>query len=169
MTDDHEALLRAVAAGEVQALERLYRELRVPVFAVALSVLRDRTAAEDVLHDTFVRIAEHAHAYRPRTRPRAWVLAIARNLAIDAARRRRRHRVLEEQPAAPEPAPDFSWAEALMTLDAVEREIVALRVLGGLTHAEIAAHLGVPAGTVRWRYRLALRRLAPLVAEASDG
>jgi DNA-directed RNA polymerase specialized sigma24 family protein len=68
--DHHDALLGAVAAGDVRALERLYRELRVGVFALALSVVRDRSVAEDVLHDTFVRVYERAHTYRPGKAPR---------------------------------------------------------------------------------------------------
>jgi RNA polymerase sigma-70 factor (ECF subfamily) len=156
--DDHEALLAAIARGDVDALERLYRELRVAVYAVALAVLRDRDTAEDVVHDTFVRVHDGAATYRPGSRPRAWVLAIARNLAIDAVRRRSR----EPAPGTIEPAAvdePLLWVDALMALAPDERAIVALRVLGGLTHAEIAEQLGLPPGTVRWKYRVALRRL----------
>jgi RNA polymerase sigma factor (sigma-70 family) len=169
--DDHEAALRAVAAGEIPALERLYRELRVAVFAVALSVVRDRSVAEDVLHDTFVRVWETAHTYRPATRPRAWVLAIARNLATDVVRRRVREPPFEEvQPSVKDDRLGaVALTRALMTLAPVEREIVALHALGGLTHAEIAAQLKLPPGTVRWKYRVALDRLRPLVSEGRDG
>src|SRR5262245_22023947 len=156
--DDHEALVAAIAAGDLDALERLYRELRVAVYAVSLAVLRDRHAAEDVLHDTFVRVHEKADGYRPGSRPSAWVLAIARNLAIDEVRRRSREATLNrvEPQATDEPT---LWTDARMALAPDERTIVALRVLGGLTHAEIAEQLGLPGGTVRWKYRLALRRL----------
>jgi RNA polymerase sigma-70 factor (ECF subfamily) len=156
--DDHEALLAAVVRGDVDALERLYGELRVGVFAVALTVLRERDAAENVLHDTFVRVHEKAATYRPGSRPRAWVLAIARNLAIDAVRRRSRERALGtiEPAAVDEP---LCWVDALMVLAPDERAIVALRVLGGLTHAEVAEQLALPPGTVRSKYRAALRRL----------
>jgi DNA-directed RNA polymerase specialized sigma24 family protein len=54
-------------------------------------------------------------------------------------------------------------------LEQVDREIVVLHAIAGLTHAEIAVQLGLPAGTIRWKYRVALARLAPLVAEAHDG
>lgn len=166
---EHDAMLGAIAAGDLDALERLYRELRIGVFAAAVAVVRDRALAEDVLQDTFVRVLEKASTYRPGTRARAWVLAIARNLAIDALRRRR-------EPARREP-PVESWGDplgglvvtrALLALEPVEREIVALHALGGLTHAEIAVQLAMPAGTVRWKYRAALDRLAPLFSEAVD-
>jgi RNA polymerase sigma-70 factor (ECF subfamily) len=168
--DEHEAMVRAIAAGEISALERLYRELRAPVFAVALSLVRDYSTAEDVLHDTFVRVWEKADSYRPGTRPRSWVLGIARNLAIDGVRRRARQPPLEDVRAVVEDdrLEPFAYTSALMTLEPLERQIVVLRVVAGLTHAEIAAQVELPPGTVRWRYRLALGRLKPLVSEESD-
>jgi RNA polymerase sigma-70 factor (ECF subfamily) len=163
-------VLAALAAGQPGALERLYRELRAPVFALALSIVGNRAAAEDVLHDTFVRVCERAAAYRAGTSPRAWVITIAKNLAIDTTRRRKRETRLEDAPLAchDDLLPDFSWVQALMRLDPIEREIVVLHALAGLTHAEIASQLRLPAGTVRWKYRDALRRLAPFVSERAD-
>lgn len=167
--DDHEKCLGAVAAGDLRALEPPYRALRVAVFTLALSVVRDRSLAEDVLHETFVRISEKANTYRAGTRPRAWVLAIARNLAIDAVRRHARENALDEGlPAEDESLGALVVTSALMTLEPLEREIVALHALCGLTHSEIAAQLGLQPGTVRWKYRVALGRLAPLVSEAHD-
>jgi RNA polymerase sigma-70 factor (ECF subfamily) len=168
--NDFDSALASVAAGEIEALEHLYRGLRVAVFAVALAVVGDRPSAEDVVHDTFVRVYEQADRYRPGTRARAWVLAIARNLAIDAVRRRDRKPRFEEIRQTPEDEPlaAVSWTQALMTLDVVDREIVVLHALGGLTHQEIAAQVRLPPGTVRWRYRAALARLAPSVSETRD-
>ncbi len=167
---DDERALAEIAAGELSGLEQLYRELRVAVFAVALAVVGDRSLAEDVLHDVFVRVWETADPYRAKTRPRAWVLAIARNLAIDTVRRRDREPPLEEAREALEDGAlgEFSWTEALVRLSPLEREIVALHLLGELTHREIAGQMGLPAGTVRWKYRLALSRLAPFVSERRD-
>jgi RNA polymerase sigma-70 factor, ECF subfamily len=99
------------------------------------------------------------------------VLAIARNLAIDAARRRVHDPRLQDAQAMADEDDRLGglvWTEALMTLEPAEREIVALHVLGGLTHSEIAAQLDLPPGTVRWKYRVALDRLGPLVSEARD-
>jgi RNA polymerase sigma factor (sigma-70 family) len=167
-TDDHDSMLGAIAAGELAALEALYRDLRVAVFAVALAVVRDWALAEDVLQDTFVRVAERASTYRPGTRPRAWVLAIARNLAVDAVRRRRDPGWMDDRAEEADPLRGLVVTHALMALGPPEREIVALHALGGLTHGEIGAQLGIPPGTVRWKYRAALRVLAPLLTEVTD-
>ena len=78
MSDDAgDDLLAQIAGGDMRALELLYREMRVPVFAVALAVVGDRGTAEDVLQDTFVRVYAAAPEYRPESRARAWVQAHA--------------------------------------------------------------------------------------------
>jgi RNA polymerase sigma-70 factor (ECF subfamily) len=160
---DAEAALATIAAGEIAALESLYRELGASVFAVAFAVTADRALAEDVLQETFVRVYAHASTYRAGSRPRAWVVAIARNLALDVVRRRRREReadaVIDVSGWEIEAVDRLDVTSALLTLSMTERQIVALHDLAGLTHAETARELGLPAGTVRWKYRVALRRL----------
>jgi RNA polymerase sigma factor (sigma-70 family) len=168
---DEDELLAQVAGGDMRALEALYRRMRVRVFAVALAVTGDRGTAEDVMQDTFVRVYSGAPGYRPQARARAWVLTIARHLALDAVRRRAREPVSEmADRGAAAPAGELDGigldvVHALLQLGEVDRQIVVLHGLAGFTHAEVAAELGVPAGTVRWRYRVALARLRPLLAE----
>jgi len=167
--EEHELdlVLGAIAEGDLAALERLYRGLRVAVFAVAFAVVRDRGIAEDVTHDTFVRVWERAGTYRPGTRPRAWVLAIGRNLAIDTVRSRTSQAQIGElvDSSGSDPLGRLHWIAAMSALEPREREIVVLHAIAGLTHREIAAELGLPEGTVRWRYRRALARLAPALLE----
>jgi RNA polymerase sigma factor (sigma-70 family) len=168
---DEDELLAQVAGGDMRALEALYRQMRVQVFAVALAVTGDRGTAEDVMQDTFVRVYSAAPGYRPEARARAWVLTIARRLALDAVRRRTREPVsamADRGAAAPAVEPErirLDVVNALLRLGEVDRQIVVLHDVAGLTHAELAAELGLLPGTVRWRYRVALARLRPLVAE----
>src|SRR5215831_3968164 len=149
---DEDELLRQVAGGDMRALEALYRGMRVRVFAVALAVTGDRGVAEDVMQDTFVRVYSAAPAYRPGSRARAWVLTIARHLALDAVRRRAREPASATAgcgAAAPGGDPDgtrLDVVDALRRLGEVDRQIVVLHDIAGLTHAQIAAELQLPPG-----------------------
>jgi RNA polymerase sigma-70 factor, ECF subfamily len=168
---DEDELLRQIAGGDMRALEALYRMMRVQVLAVALAVAGDWGTAEDVVQDTFVRVYSAAPGYHAQSRARAWVLTIARHLAVDAVRRRARepaHSDVGRSASAPGGEPGgirLDVVNALLQLGEVDRQIVVLHDMAGLTHAEVAAELGLPAGTVRWRYRVALARLRPLVEE----
>jgi RNA polymerase sigma factor (sigma-70 family) len=169
-SEDDDVALAAIAAGRLEALEGLYQGMRVAVFAVSFAVVGDRSVAEDLVHDTFVRVCERADSYRPGSNARGWILGFARNLSIDVLRRRGREYPVEEieQAAEDHGFGTLVWVGALMGLSPLEREIVVLHALGGLTHREIAAHLRLAQGTVRWKYRVALGHLAPSILEAKD-
>ena len=167
---DEDELLAQVAGGDMRALEALYRRMRVRVFAVALAVTGDPGTAEDVMQDTFVRVYSGAPGYRPQARARAWVLTIARHLALDAVRRRAREPVSEmADRGAAAPAGELDGigldvVHALLQLGEAPADCRAARP--GRVHARGGGgRAGLPAGTVRWRYRVALARLRPLVAE----
>jgi RNA polymerase sigma-70 factor, ECF subfamily len=172
MSDDRvneDELLRQIASGSMPALEALYRGMRVPVFAVALAATGDRSMAEDVTQDTFVRVYSAAGRYRPGSRPRACVLTTARNLALDAVRRRDRRPSATVGCGSAAASGELDGnrldvVSALLRLTETDRQKV-LHDLAGFTHAEIAAGLRLPAGTVRWRYRVALGQLRSLVQE----
>ena len=132
---DEDELLRQVAGGDMRALEALYRRMRVQVFAVALAVAGDRGVAEDVVQDTFVRVYSAAPGYRPGSRARAWVLTIARHLALDAVRRRTGEPasgMADHGAAAPACEPDrirLDVVNALLQHGEVDRQIVVLHDL----------------------------------------
>jgi RNA polymerase sigma-70 factor, ECF subfamily len=161
------ALLAEIGEGEALALERLYRALAGPVFAVALWRTGCREEAADVLQETFLRVARHRRLHEVR-RPRVWMLTIAHRLAVDATRRRRRFvpdadaaLVLVQAPAG-DPGRGLDAARAstlLAALPARQREVVFLHLYEGLTFAAIGDVTGVPTFTAASRYRLAIARL----------
>jgi RNA polymerase sigma-70 factor, ECF subfamily len=86
---DDRALLAAVAVGDVAALDLLYRRYRPLAFAVACKLMRDPAAAEDIVHDAFLSVWRAASSFQPgRGSPRAWLVTIVRNAAIDSLRTR---------------------------------------------------------------------------------
>lgn len=166
---DLEDAMHAVAGGDTAALKIVYDELRIAVFTVALSILRSRPLAEDVLQETFIRVYQKAYTYQAGTNAKAWVVSIARNLAYDVLRRENKQRALaerESESTAEHAAADkMELTQALLRLEDLERQIVVMHTVGGFKHHEISKLLGIPAGTVRWKYRRSLLRLAELIGE----
>ena len=168
----HEALLR-LAAGEIDAMSSLYENSKTAVFALALSILKNRQDAEDILHDTFVQLYRIADRYARNGRPLAWILTMTRNLCLMQLRRRSRTEVPLEELEFPESGNPFATAEDRMILQAAircleddERQIVMLHAVAGLKHREIAEqmHISLPAAVSR--YHRALQKLQNYLKEA---
>jgi len=165
-----ERLMEKIAERQIDALKALYEQYRYLVYAIAQTIVHDKSAAEDIVQETFVRIYEKAATYRPGTNLKAWIAAMARNLSYDVLRRQSKMTLMLPEGIA-DAAPSSETAlvqkmeleEALRQLGEQERQIVILYVIGGLKHAEISQVLGMPPGTVRWKYRQSLRRLAQIL------
>ena len=136
--------------------EDLYRESAGAIFAFVAGMLRDRSAAEEVTAIAFERgFRARATFDRRRGAPRAWMFGIARNAALDELRRRGRVAELPPEPedrtsaVPPELAEASARREVVLRavdkLEARERELIALRFDGGLSHAEIAEVLDITA------------------------
>ncbi|HEX5691750.1 MAG TPA: sigma-70 family RNA polymerase sigma factor [Roseiflexaceae bacterium] len=168
-------LLALVARREQRALAALYDRFGGRVFALALRLLGDRQAAEEVTQDVFLRIWQRAATFQPGTASvLAWLLAITRNRSIDELRSRRgaaRRQETAELASAPadlaaDPqrrAEDRLLAEdvrrMLATLPSRQRRALELSIFGGLSHSEISAALDTPLGTVKSWMRQGLRQL----------
>lgn len=173
MTDLDDAFGAAVAAGDIAALDALYRRYRPAAFATAFALLREPEAAEDAVHDALLRAWRSAASFQPaRGSLRSWLLTIVRNTAIDHLRARQLAR--RPQPRLAHAAVDGEGdvftsvalaadaqrlREALQALPAEQRRTLELAFFTGLTHGEIATRMGTPLGTVKGRVRLGLRRL----------
>ena len=172
--DDLASLLAACARRDRAAFERLYRDTSPKLFGVALRILRREDWAEDVLQECYLRIWDHAPEYRAGlAAPMTWMTSIVRNRCLDWVRRPRLEVIDEEgalidAAASGEPGPlaeaeSSSEARALKrcldTLEARQRQAIALAYYEGLSHAELAHHLRAPLGTVKTWVRRGLLRL----------
>jgi RNA polymerase sigma-70 factor (ECF subfamily) len=177
--------MHAVAAGDAEALASLFEETRSAIFGLVLAVLGTRDGADDVLVDTYVQVWRSAAGYDPhKGGVRTWIATVARRLAIDRLRRRRRE--LPTGPDAAEldglvgggPTPIHTTLageaagrvrRALARLDAGQRRALEAVYFEGLTHAEAAAALDQPLGTLKGRVRAALSHLRNDLALRQDG
>ena len=187
---DDGQLLTSIAGSNREALEALYSRYSGPVYSLAMHLLRDQGAAEEVTQDTFFNVWRRGGSYKSdRGSVTAWLFSIAHHRTIDELRKRRRDqgRVqygvdLTNRPSesrAGDPA-EYTKAQyegsqlknALTTLRPEQREVVVLAYFGGFTHTEIARHLEQPLGTVKTRMRLAMKRLrevlGPKIRESAD-
>lgn len=177
-----EELLERIAAGDSGALGELYDTYGRIVFAVIYRMLASPEAAEEVVQDVFHAVWRRASGYqRERGAVRTWLLSISRNAAIDWRRTRGKRLEREvELDAAAALRGDSSVEEtvlltlraervrdAVRTLPADQRDVLALAFWGGLTQTEIAERTGTPLGTVKSRVRLGMEKLRERLKEAS--
>ena len=159
-----------VATSHAEGFAELYERTFPRVYAYVASLLRDRSAAEDVTAQAFERAYRKRRSYRPaRGSMDAWVFGIARNAALDELRRRKRHAVLEADPedtGSPSPEDHAERAvqretvrAALASLDGQERDLVALKFAGGLSNVEIARVLGMSESNVGTRLHRTITKL----------
>jgi RNA polymerase sigma-70 factor (ECF subfamily) len=142
---------RAVARakdGDREALGWLYIRFAENVYGYVGSIVRDPHDAEDVTQQVFAKLLVNLSKYEEREAPfLSWILAVARNVALDHIRRCRAIPCAEvRDPACAatecDPLTAFSVKDALAALPAEQREVVLLRHLVGLSPPEIAARLG---------------------------
>ena len=168
------AAIRRVAGGDRAALRLVYDATAAKLFGVCLRILKDRSEAEDVLQDVYLNIWRKAAAFdETRASPITWLVAIARNRAIDRLRQRGAARLSEPVEAAeavPDPGP--LAAEMLETaqehrllygcldeLEAQASQAIRAAFLDGLTYEALAEREGVPLGTMKSWIRRGLAKL----------
>jgi RNA polymerase sigma factor (sigma-70 family) len=177
--------LARVALGDRAAFAALYRDTAAHLFGVILRINPDRAQAEDLLQDVFVNIWRAAGGFdAARSQPMTWLTSVARHRAIDSLRRRRTEpSTVSANVPGPDADEDVDLLAAVPAADAgplellqqaararevgdcvaqlspEQQQCVALTYYQGLSHAEVAAHLAQPLGTVKSWVRRALMAL----------
>ena len=154
-----------IADGDSDSLKLIHKYMNRQIYAVAYSVLRDFSLSDDVVQETYIKILEKAFSYRKGTNARAWVLSIARNIAIDMFRHRKFETVSDETEGEDSRFDESSILSsmevknALDALDDEERQIITLKIYAGLKHREIASLLGITAESSKKKYQRAAAKL----------
>jgi RNA polymerase sigma-70 factor (ECF subfamily) len=174
-SDDERLLVTRLRAGDTSAFDEVYEAYRPRVFAFLLRMTRNRTIAEDLLDETWLRLVRHAARLLPETRLGPWLFTVARNLYWS----QRRDALVEDSSVAelltlwPSPTPwpspfDLAAADeltrrlerALSTLAPPSREVLLLVGHEGLTPTDAAAICGISPEALRQRLSRARAALA---------
>jgi RNA polymerase sigma-70 factor (ECF subfamily) len=176
--DDIENWLARCAMGDRPAFAALYEATSAKLFGICMRVLKDRTEAEDVLQDIYIKIWRNAGQYRVNgLSPMTWLITIARNAAIDRLRRRRALSGGSDEidaQADPAPGPEALAMAAsdsarlngcLAELEETHAQAVRGAYLDGDTYADLAARFDVPLNTMRTWLRRSLLKLRECLAQ----
>lgn len=176
---DEAALLRALRAGESRAFDAIYARYRPRIFSFLLRLARRRDVAEDLLQETFMRLATHATSLAEDTTLAAWLFTVARNLW----RSHRRWRLLDAErlrelglwPGAAAPESPLALTEAsdterrleaaLIALPETYREVLLLIAVERLEPQQAAEVLGMRADALRQRLARGRAMLAEALAQ----
>jgi RNA polymerase sigma-70 factor (ECF subfamily) len=172
-----EQLMTNLDGPEVErSISTLYDRYSRTVFGVGFKILGDRSLAEELVQEVFLKVWRSAQTFDPsRGSFSTWLYRVTRSVALDLYRKRA-HRVRQvsdgdvhitttrDLSAGPQEIVDESWlswrvSRALDMLDAPHREVIDLAYFGGLSQREISERTGVPLGTVKTRTASAYKRL----------
>jgi RNA polymerase sigma-70 factor (ECF subfamily) len=172
--------MTAVRNGDLSKLGVLFERHHIAVFEFLWRVTGDRSAAEDLVQDVFVRILKYRSTYRDEGHFQTWLFRIARNARSDYFRARSAAEhvpddVLDVPSMDPGPAHmlerdrDLARLErALLMMREDKRELLVLARYQGMKHEQIAALLGIDTGAVKVRIHRALKELREIFIELSE-
>ncbi len=181
-----EELIGQIAQAKPEAVRVLYRRYGRLVYSLALHIVGDRTAAEEIAQDVFLRVWEKAGTYDAgKARVVTWLSRIARNQAIDVLSRRStrgeherqtwQHLKLGAEAASQDPiqSAELSYRReevraAVAALPENQQRALSMAFFQGLTHQQIAERLGEPLGTVKTRIRDAMQKLRDRLEGKAD-
>jgi RNA polymerase sigma-70 factor, ECF subfamily len=166
--EDAARLMERVRARDPDAFEVLYDAYHRLVYGVALRMLSDPSAAEDVTQAVFLKIWTSPNLFRDGNFA-AWISRVTRNRAFDLIRSKsaRPESEFPEMLPAEDAIEETAFAnmnaesvrDAMARLPDEQRQLIVLGFFGGVTHEELARRMGLPLGTVKTRIRSGLRKL----------
>lgn len=169
---DLEDMMARITLRDRDALASLYDATSAKLFGVCLRVLQNRSEAEDVLHDVYLRVWQKADTYAVTGHsPMTWLITVTRNMSIDQLRKRRPETGSDDAmvlvaDAGPSPeaaaiaSSERARIEACMgELESDRADAVRAAYLEGETYRDLAARFGVPLNTMRTWLRRSLMKL----------
>lgn len=166
--DEFNQSMRKIRAGNKEGLKEIYSEYLPYIYSIVYGVVGSKENAEDITSDFFIKLWSIADSYEEgREAHKGYLATIARNMSLDFLRKNQRM-ILTEDEEMPEQETEgtedtvvgeLTVMEALSKLKENEQKVVRMKILSEMTFQEIASELGIPMGTVTWRYQNAMNKL----------
>lgn len=137
-----------------QLVQQWYEQYKTGIFRFSLSILKDSQLAEDVLQETFLKLLSGKYLVQ-EGKQQAWLYKAARNLSYDLLRKQEWETELVEIQGGD----SYGYIDMIAGLGLTEREIVTLKIVGGLTHKEIAKVMGITVHAAKKRYERIIQKL----------
>jgi len=179
-TSSEQDLIERLRQQDTHALSELYDLFSSRVYSLAVAILGDTMAAQEVTQDTFMKVWKNPHLYhRDEGRFAGWLLTITRRLAIDHIRHENRRSGKsfslddENLPELRDPWQDEQarWRDLKHMMDELpleQREVIVLAYYRGMSQSDIALYLDTPLGTVKTRLRLGMEKLRAAFVETRN-
>ena len=179
ITEQLEFYIKCIVEKETVALKNIYELMGKTVFSYAYTIVRDRQLAEDIAQDVFIKILSSAGSYKMGGNPKAWIMSITHNEAVDAIRKRKNFALSDyAEPVLSETSID-SFEENLTSeihidhylnqLEPVQQEIIKLHLLTEISFREIGQILNMTLGKVGWQYKRAISHLKLIMKDEIIG
>lgn len=164
-----DSLLVRISRGDNDAFAELYDKTKCGVFSFLYSYLQNYEDTCDILQNVYLKIKLNIDKYVPGSNGRAWILQIAKNLALNEIYARKRTVDIDTV----EVCADAQFSEGIMeimqkTLSEEEQRIVTMHAIWGFKHKEIADQLNCPTGTVTSKYKRSIAKLKSALKEAEQ-
>lgn len=155
-----------VRSGDKDAFAQIYKELERPVFTIVCRIVQSKELAQDVTQDIFVKLFVSPPDSSVKN-PRAWIFQMARNLAINARKKKQSMDIDDVELVAEDPIPGIIMCmdieSAIKRLPLAEREILSLRVNAELHFHEISGIVGLSVPATYRKYRKAIKTLREIL------
>ncbi len=161
-------LLIRIQDGDNVAFELLYENTRRGVYSFLYTYFHNQADTEDAMQSVYLNVKRGIHTYKHGSNATAWILQIAKNLALNEIRKKRREVPTEEIDlgSTPHEGGRYEITDLMQrTLSEEEQRIVTLHVLWNYKHREIGEMLELPTGTVTSKYKRSIEKLKNALTE----
>lgn len=165
-------IVKQLKDDNLDMFDEFYDLTKNQVYVTILSVVKNKMTAEDIMQDTYLRFLNNIHKYKENTNVVAFIVTIARNLAINYYNKHKKEEFhdfsLYEDTYVNETEDNKLLDLVYQTLEGKELDVFIMHVIDDLKHKEIAKIMKKPLGTITWLYNKAVKKMKEKVGEENE-